>query len=75
MGDFLLSKMAQCEGVDQLDEMEGLWHTINQETKYPSESPQSMEDDEVCRLNVALMMMDSTCENIANVIKACIKES
>jgi hypothetical protein len=75
MGDFLLSKMQQCEGVDQLDEMEGLWHTINSEVKYPSESPKSMEDDEVCRLNVALMMMESTCENIANVIKACIKES
>merc|ERR1719408_1193487 len=75
MGDFLVSKMAQCEGVDQLDEMEGLWHTINSDMKYPSESPKTMEDDEVCRLNVALMMMESTCENIANVIKNCIKES
>jgi len=75
MGDFLVSKMAQCEGVEQLDAMDELWHTINSEMKYPSESPKSMEDDEVCRLNVALMMMESTCENIANVIKACIKES
>jgi hypothetical protein len=75
MGDFLVSKMAQCEGVEQLDAMDELWHTINSDMKYPSESPKSMEDDEVCRLNVALMMMESTCENIANVIKACIKES
>jgi hypothetical protein len=75
MGDFLLSKMAQCEGVDQLDEMDHLWHEINADMKYPSEHPKTMEDDEVCRVNVSLMMMESACENIANVIKACIKES
>merc|ERR1719163_70570 len=75
MGDFLVSKMAACEGVEQLDEMDGLWHTINSDMKYPSESPKSMEDDDVCRLDVALMMMESTCENIASVIKNCIKES
>jgi len=75
MGDFLLSKMAQCEGVDQLDEMDNLWHQINGDTKYPAEPAATMEDDEVCRLNVALMMMESACENIASVIKACIKES
>ena len=75
MGDFLLSKMAQCEGVDQLDEMDHLWHEINADMKYPSEHPKTMEDDEVCRLNVALMMMESSCETIANIIKACIKEA
>jgi hypothetical protein len=74
LGDFLLSKMSQCEGVDQLDEMEHLWNRINQDMQYPKEHPKTMEDDDVCRLNVALMMMESACENIANVIKACIKE-
>lgn len=75
MGEFLMSKMTQCEGVDQLDEMDHLWHQINTDMKYPSEHPKTMEDDEVCRLNVALMMMESACENIASVIKACIKEA
>jgi hypothetical protein len=75
MGEYLLSKMDQCEGVDQLDALDELWHQINANMKYPSESPTTMEDDEVCRLNVALMMMESSCENIASVIKACIKEA
>lgn len=43
--------------------------------KYPRNHPTTLEDDEVCRLNVALMMMESTCETIASVIKSCIKEA
>merc|ERR1719235_2428157 len=35
MGEYLLSKMDQCEGVDQLDAMDELWHQINANMKYP----------------------------------------
>lgn len=76
MGEQLLSKMNQCEGVDELDAMGDLWDQINtSDLKYPPTPPKNLEDDEICRLNVTLMMMESAIETIAGVIRACIKEA
>jgi hypothetical protein len=53
-----------------------LWDQINtSDLKYPNAPPKNLEDDEICRLNVTLMMMESSIETIAFVIKASIKEA
>lgn len=76
LGDTLVSKMTQCEGVDELDAMGDLWDQINTgNLKYPGAPPKNLEDDEITRLNVTLMMMESAIETIAGVIRGCIKEA
>jgi hypothetical protein len=74
----LLTKLDDLEKIDKLQDLPDLMNEINESQdpnfQYPPEITATLEDDLLCRLNVALMMMESTVEKIADMIKASIKQ-
>lgn len=74
----VLSRLDDLEKIDKLQDLPKLMEAINASDdpalQYPSTAGETLEDDLLCRLNVALMMMESTVEKIADMIKACIKQ-
>lgn len=87
----LLDSMTELEGIEKLDAMPALMAEINELSKnegpasealkYPPQEKLNeakdvtMEDDLLCRLNVVLMLMESSTEAMAEVVKLCIKNA
>lgn len=67
-------KLDELEGMDKIEGMPDLFISINKAgIKYPADKDiKSMEHDEICRLNVLLMLFDSNVEEIAEMIKQCL---
>jgi len=68
-------KLNDLEGADKLESMGDLFDAINKTgLKYPSDvSISTIEDDEICRLNVLLMLFESNIETVAGMMKQCLK--
>merc|ERR1719191_784691 len=71
-----LSMLKQTTGIDTLDEMPNLIDDLNQHgCSYPSKVGDSMEDDEVCQIAGALLLLDVTIGNIAAILQTSIRQA
>jgi hypothetical protein len=69
-------KMSELEGADSIEAMGDLFKAINASgLAYPDDKAvTSMEDDEICRLNVVLMLFDSCIEHMSEMLKESLKQ-
>jgi hypothetical protein len=72
----LKEKMSQLEGAGVLESMQPLINKINTGyLQFPEEADViSMDEDIICRLNVMLMLFESSIENVEVMLKECLKE-
>jgi hypothetical protein len=73
----MIERAKKLEGAETLDDMPSLIKVINQSgLKYPQEGTKitSLEEDNICRINVVLMLMDASVGNIADIVKACLQQ-
>jgi len=69
-------KAASMEGADKLDAIDELFDTINKSgLKYPAAdfAMTTLEEDVICRINVVLMLMEASVEDVAEMVKECLK--
>jgi len=72
----LVDKMNSLEKVESIDSMPELMEAINGSgLKYPAMVGSSMEDDIICRMNVALMLYESIVHTLAAIVKDCIRQA
>mmetsp|Transcript_121535 Transcript_121535/g.355182 ORF Transcript_121535/g.355182 Transcript_121535/m.355182 type:complete len:953 (+) Transcript_121535:53-2911(+) len=72
----LMDKMTSMEKVDTLEALPQLIDDINASgLAYPEKVAETLEDDPLCRLSVALMLLDSTVYHMAAMVKACIRQA
>merc|ERR1719161_327078 len=70
-----LSKLKTTTGIDDLGALPGLISHLNSSLKFPTQAPDSMEDDELCQISTVCMLLDSTIKHIAVLIKGTIKQA
>merc|ERR1719146_530420 len=70
-----LSMLKQTTGIDTLDDMPILIEELNKELKFPSKVGDTIEDDEVCQIASALLLLDITIKNIAAILQTSIRQS
>merc|ERR1719316_150977 len=71
-----LSMLKQTTGIDTLDQMPELIEDLNKEgCSFPSKVGDTMEDDEVCQVASALLLLDVTITNIAAILQTAIRQS
>merc|ERR1719214_112562 len=70
-----LSMLKQTTGIDTLDDMPDLIGALNKEVPFPSKVGDTIEDDEVCQIASALLMLDVTIKNIAAILQTSIRQS
>merc|ERR1719191_670678 len=75
-----LGMLKQTTGIDQLDELPALIKDLNDEAgkvqlKYPSKVGDSMEDDEICQIGAALLMLEVIVQHMAAILQSAIKQS
>jgi len=74
----VLRRLDDLEGIDKLDDLPKLMDAINDsedpDFQYPITVGATLEEDLLCRLNVAFMVMESQIEKVADIIKASIKQ-
>merc|ERR1719235_720383 len=69
-----LSMLKQTTGIDTLDAMPALIDDLNKSgCSFPSKLEDSMEDDEVCQIAGALLLLDVTIANIAAILQTAIR--
>merc|ERR1719191_1900452 len=71
-----LSMLKQTTGIDTLDQMPELIDDLNKSgCSFPSKLEDSMEDDEVCQIAGALLLLDVTIGNIAAILQTSIRQA
>jgi hypothetical protein len=75
-----LSMLKQTTGIDQLDDMPELIENLNNLSdghgcSFPKQVGDSMEDDEVCQIAGALLLLEVTIKNIAAILQTSIRQS
>jgi len=74
----VVKRLNQLEKIDKIEDMSNLFEELNlsdfPDLQYPETAPPTLEEDLLCRLNVVFMIMESTIENVAEILKECIKE-
>merc|ERR1719301_65571 len=70
-----LSMLKQTTGIDTLDDMPDLIAALNKEVPFPTKVGDTIEDDEVCQIASALLMLDVTIKNIAAILQTSIRQS
>merc|ERR1719191_440774 len=70
-----LSMLKQTTGIDQLDDMPELIEALNKEVPFPSKVGDTIEDDEVCQIASALLLLDIVIKNIAAILQTSIRQS
>jgi hypothetical protein len=70
-----LNKLKTTTGIDDLGALPGLISHLNSTLKFPSQAPDSMEDDEVCQVSTVCMLLDATIKHIAVLMKATIRQA
>jgi hypothetical protein len=69
-----LSMLKNTTGIDTLDQMPELIDDLNKSgCSFPSKLEDSMEDDEVCQISGALLLLDVTIANIAAILQTAIR--
>jgi hypothetical protein len=70
-----LSMLKQTTGIDTLDEMPSLIEALNKEMPFPSKVGDTIEDDEVCQIASAFLLLEITIKNIAAILQTSIRQS
>merc|ERR1719498_173416 len=75
-----LSMLKQTSGIDTLDAMPALIQDLNDaagqvQLKFPTRVGDSMEDDEICQIGAALLMLNVTITHIAAILETAIQHS
>merc|ERR1719359_405433 len=70
-----LSMLKQTTGIDTLDDMPELISALGKELKFPAKVEESMEDDEICQIASALLLLNITIKNIAAILQTSIRQS
>merc|ERR1719316_974955 len=70
-----LSKLKTTTGIDELGDLPALMNHLNSTLKFPTQAPDTMEDDEVCQVSTVCMLLDSTIKHIAALMKTTIRQA
>jgi hypothetical protein len=70
-----LSKLKTTTGIDALGDLPALMNHLNSTLKFPTQAPDTMEDDEVCQVSTVCMLLDSTIKHIAALMKTTIRQA
>jgi len=71
-----LSMLKNTVGIDQLDALPGLIADLGKEgLAFPKQVGDSMEDDEVCQIGTAFLLLDITIKHIAGILQTSIRQS
>lgn len=69
----LKEDMQNLEKAEKLVNMPGVFAALNKTMTYPEKTQPNLEDDEICRINVVLMLLDATVEQTMDMLKECLK--
>merc|ERR550537_1736935 len=71
-----LSQLKNTTGIDNLDALPGLIEYLGKEgLAFPKSVGDSMEDDEVCQIGSAFLLLDTTIKHIAGVLSTSIRQA
>jgi hypothetical protein len=69
------AKLDSLEGVDELDGFATAIEDVAKIVKFPDSAPDTMEDDELCRLSIIFVMLDYSIKHVAEMIKDAIRNA
>ena len=61
--------------LDELEDLPALLQALAATLKFPAAAPASMEDDDICKVSVVLVMLQATCSHIAHIIHVLINNA
>jgi hypothetical protein len=71
-----LSQLKHTTGIDNLDALPGVIDVLSKDgLKFPGKVGDSMEDDEVCQIGTAFLLLDITIKHIAGLLQTSIRQS
>merc|ERR1719456_1683354 len=71
-----LDQLKHTTGIDNLDALPGVIEVLSKDgLKFPSKVGDSMEDDEVCQIGTAFLLLDITIKHIAGLLQTSIRQS
>jgi hypothetical protein len=70
-----LNKLKTTTGIDELGDLPALIAHLNSTLKFPTQAPDTMEDDEICQVSTVCMLLDSTIKHIAALMKTTIRQA
>merc|ERR1719310_1553457 len=71
-----LSQLKNTSGIDNLDALPGLIQDLSKGgLAFPASVGDSMEDDEVCQIGSAFLLLDTTIKHIAGVLSTSIRQA
>merc|ERR1719207_479618 len=71
-----LSQLKNTTGIDNLDALPGLIQDLSKGgLAFPKSVGDSMEDDEVCQIGSAFLLLDTTIKHIAGVLSTSIRQA
>jgi hypothetical protein len=71
-----LSTLKVTSGIDQLDALPGLISDVSKGgVSFPSKVGDSMEDDELCQIGTAFLLLDITIKHIAGILQSTIRKA
>merc|ERR1719261_1105593 len=69
-----LSMLKNTTGIDQLDALPGLVEDLSKEgVTFPGKVGDSMEDDELCQIGTAFLLLDITVKHMAGILQTSIR--
>merc|ERR1719174_1109002 len=71
-----LSTLKNTTGIDNLDALPAVIDVLNKDgLKFPGKVGDSMEDDEVCQIGTAFLLLDITIKHIAGLLQTSTRQS
>eukprot|EP00746_Dinoflagellata_sp_MGD_P161162 gnl/MRDRNA2_/MRDRNA2_88208_c0_seq1.p1 gnl/MRDRNA2_/MRDRNA2_88208_c0~~gnl/MRDRNA2_/MRDRNA2_88208_c0_seq1.p1 ORF type:complete len:177 (+),score=51.07 gnl/MRDRNA2_/MRDRNA2_88208_c0_seq1:2-532(+) len=70
-----LSMLKTTTGIDHLDALPGLIEKLGTGVGFPSKVGDSMEDDELCQIGTAFLLLDTTIKHIASILQTSIRQA
>jgi len=69
-----LSALKNTTGIDTLGDLPNLIKNLSGMLRFPSQSPDSLEDDELCQISSVCFLLDCSIKHIAAVLKTNIRQ-
>jgi len=70
-----LSALKHTTGIDTLDNLPHFIKDLSSKLSFPGQSPDSMEDDELCQISTVCFLLDCTIKHIAALLKGTIRQA